>query len=328
MNNMNLLKDMKLFVRVVRCGGLAAAGRELGMTPSSVTMRIKNLEKHYQVKLLKRTTRSINLTDDGIEFYKDCLKTLEDIDQVESKLRSGQEEISGSLRISATSDLGRQHIAPVIDKFVKDFPNVQPFLNLSDAITNIAENNIDIAIRYGVPNDSLLIAKKLVKGRRVLCASPEYLKRYSTPIEFHEIENHLCLSMVQVRTPMTTWYFNTSEGEKSININPSRSCDDGALIRQWAMQGYGIALKSIWDVANDLKAGRLVSVLDKYSPDYQSKKTSIGSDLFITYQDRKYIPKRTRKFIEYLKNYFTDFELHSNLSVFDPLTINVKIDSD
>jgi len=111
MNNMDLLKDMKLFTRVVRCRGLGAAGRELGMTPSSVTMRINNLEKHYQVKLLTRTTRSIKLTDDGIEFYKDCLKTLDDIGQVESKLRSGQENISGPLRITASSDLGRQHIA-------------------------------------------------------------------------------------------------------------------------------------------------------------------------------------------------------------------------
>lgn len=317
MNNMNFLKDMKLFVRVVRCGGLAAAGRELGMTPSSVTMRIKNLEKHYQVKLLTRTTRSINLTDDGIEFYKDCLKTLDDIHQVESKLRSGQEKISGPLRITATSDLGRQHIVPVIDQFISDYPEVQPFLNLSDAVTHITDNNIDVAIRYGIPSDSLLVAQRLVPGRRVLCASPEYLNSHGTPTSFRDLNRHSCLCMVQTRTPMTTWYFNTSQGEKSLVINPTRSCDDGAIIRQWTLEGSGIALKAIWDVANDLNTGRLATVLDKYNPDYQSKKTTIGSDLYIAYQDRRYLPKRTQIFIQYMKAYFNELGNKSNLSVFD-----------
>lgn len=317
MNNMNLLEDMNLFVRVVRCGGLAAAGRELGMTPSNVTMRINNLEKHYQVKLLIRTTRSINLTDDGTEFYNDCLITLDKINQVENKLKSGQESVSGPLRITATSDLGRQHIAPVINNFINDFPDVQLFLNLSDAITNITENNIDLAIRYGIPSDSLLIAKKLATGRRVLCASPKYLDHYGTPKSINDLKQHLCLTMVQIRTPMTSWYFDTPEGEKSMIINPSRSCDDGAQIRQWALEGAGIALKSIWDVVNDINSGHLVTLLDKYNPDYQSKKTTIGSDLFVAYQDRKYIPKRTRKFIQYLQNHFKELEEHSNQSISD-----------
>jgi len=317
MNNMNLLKDMKLFTRVVSCGGLAAAGRELGMTPSSVTMRIKKLEQHYQVKLLTRTTRSINLTDEGIEFYKDSLKTLDEISQVESKLKSGQEDISGPLRITATSDLGRQHIAPVINNFVNDHPDVQPFLNLSDAVTNIIENNIDIAIRYGISANSMLVAQRLAPGRRVLCASPEYIEKNGKPINYRDLENHACLTMVQIRTPMTTWYFDTPNGEKSMIINPQRSCDDGALIRQWALQGAGITLKSIWDVANDLMAGRLVTVLDNYNPDYQSKKTTIGSDLYIAYQDRRYLPKRTRKFIHYMKEYFEDLKIKADLTVFD-----------
>jgi len=257
---MNLLKDMRLFAKVVSCGGLAAAGRELGMTPSSVTMRIKNLEKHYQVKLLTRTTRSINLTDDGIEFYKDCLKTLDEIGQVENKLRSGQEDISGPLRVTASSDLGRQHIAPVINNFINEYPDVQPFLNLSDAVTHITENNIDIAIRYGISSDSMLVAQRLAPGRRVLCASPDYIKQNGKPNSFKDLNNHSCITMVQIRRPMTTWYFDTSEGEKSMVINPARSCDDGALVRQWALQGAGIALKSIWDIANDLNAGRLVTV--------------------------------------------------------------------
>jgi len=304
MNNMNLLKDMELFVRVVHCNGLAAAGRELGMTPSSVTMRINKLEQHYQVKLLSRTTRSINLTNTGREFYEDCVSTLYDIEQVENRLRTLQDEISGPIRITAPSDLGRQHIAPLLDEFVRDNPKVQPFLNLSDSVTKLTENNIDIAIRYGVASDSLLIGHKIADGRRVLCASPSYLEQQGTPEVYSDLEHHRCLTMVQIRTPKSKWFFQTPKGEKSLLIDPARSCDDGAQIREWAIEGGGIALKSVWDVVDDLQAGRLVSVLDECKPDYQSKRGSVGADLYVAFQDRKYIPERTRLFIDKLKQHF------------------------
>jgi len=303
---MNILKDMELFVRVVHCDGLAAAGRELGMTPSSVTMRIKNLEEHYQVKLLTRPTRSISLTDSGREFYKDSLRMLDDVNQVESKLKSSSNAISGPLRITSTSDIGRQHIAPLIDKFVAKHPAVRPFLNLSDSITDITENNIDIAVRYGNSKNSQLLTQKLAESHRVLCASPDYLERNGTPETYEDLAGHACLTMVQTRTPRSTWYFDTPQGEKSISIEPARSCDDGAQIRQWALAGAGIALKSIWDVTLDIRSNRLVTVLDEFNPDYQSKKRDIGADLFVAYPDRKYMPGRTEEFISYLHDYFNN----------------------
>lgn len=297
---------MELFVRIVHCDGLASAGRELGMTPSSVSMRIKKLEKHYQVKLLARTTRSINLTESGREFYLDSLKMLEDLGQVESKLTSSNEKITGPLRITAPSDLGRQHIAPLINTFKAQHPNVIPFLNLSDSVADLTENNIDVAIRYGIDPNSQLIAHKIAQSRRVLCASQEYLDRHGVPQTPQDLSEHLCLTMVQLRTPMSKWFFTTPEDEIFITINPSRSCDDGAQVRNWAVEGAGIALKSYWDVALDLKAERLVTVLDDFNPDYQSKKLSIGTDLYVAYQDRKYLPNRIREFTQLLRTYFQD----------------------
>lgn len=304
---MNILKDMELFVKIVHCDGLAAAGRELGLTPSSVSMRIKNLEKYFQVKLLTRTTRSINLTDNGREFYEDSLRMLEEITQIENKFKSSQDSVSGPLRITVASDLGRQHIAPLLNEFITAHPEVNPFLNLSDSVTDMTESNIDIAIRYGISPDSQLIAKKIAKSHRVLCASPEYLQRYGTPECYTELVDHLCLTMVHARTPKSKWYFDTEEGEKSVVVQSSRSCDDGAQIRQWAIQGAGIALKAYWDVADDLGSGRLVTLLDRFNPDYQSKAHSIGSDLYVAYQDRKYVPSRTREFIKALNTYFSEY---------------------
>lgn len=307
MNNVNIFKDMDLFVRVVQCDGLAAAGRELGMTPSSVTMRIKKLEEHYQAKLLTRTTRSINLTEQGQQFYADSVRMLDELQMTENKLRSAREKISGVLRVTVASDLGRQHIAPLIDTFVKQHPHVQPFLYLSDSVLDLTENNIDVAVRYGTSPNSHLTTQKLADSRRVLCASPEYIKRNGKPTSYSELANHCCLTMVQIRTPMSKWFFQTDSGEKSINISPSRSCDDGAQVREWAVNGAGIALKSIWDVADDIKAGRLLTVLDEFQPDYQSKKRSVGSDLYVAYQDREYLPRRTAEFINMLKEYFSNY---------------------
>lgn len=306
---MNILKEMELFVRVVHCDGLAAAGRELGITPSSVTMRINNLEAHYQVQLLTRTTRKISLTDRGREFYLDSLKVLEEVNQVESKLTSLQNIVKGPIRIAVTSDLGRQHIAPLVNDFKNAHPGVEPFLSLNDSITDLADNNIDVAIRYGKSANNQLITERLTKSRRVLCASPDYLKRAGLLKTYTDLKDHACLTMVHSKTPRARWYFTTPQGEKSLMIQPSQSCNDGALIRQWALDGAGIALKSFWDIANDLKANRLVTVLDQYKPDYQSSKLAIGTDLFIVYPNRENIPNPTREFIRLLKTYFDDFTL-------------------
>jgi len=310
---MNILADMDLFIRVVHQNGLAAAGRELGLTPSSVTTRIKNLEKHYEVKLLTRTTRNISLTEEGHTFYTDCLETLEQVRQTENKLKSGREQISGPLRITATSDMGRRHIAPLLHKFVEMHPNVKPFLNLSDAVTHLTENDIDVAIRYGVAPDSQLIAHKLVESKRVLCASPEYLKRYGTPEKVSDLKEHLCLTMMQIRKPLSKWYFDSPNGEISVTIQPARSCDDGEQIKQWAIDGGGIVLKSIWDVVDELNAGLLVPVLEQFDPDYNSKKSFMSSDLYIAYQDREYVPKRQAEFTKFVKQYFEEFKLRSDL---------------
>lgn len=312
---MNVLSDMDLYVRVVQQNGLAAAGRELGLTPSSVTTRIKNLENHYQVKLLTRTTRSISLTQEGHIFYQECLEILEKIRQVEVKLKTKQNRISGPLRVTATSDLGRRHIAPLLDRFVNIHPEVKPFLNLSDAVTNLTDNDIDVAIRYGVASDSQLIAHKLIDSKRVLCASPDYLKRYGVPETIDNLKDHACMTMIQVRKPLSKWYFDTPNGETSISIQPSRSCDDGEQIKQWAIGGAGIAMKSFWDVLDELESGQLTTVLDEYSPDYNSKKSSIDSDLYITYNERKYVPNRQSAFVEFVREYFE--ELKSRTKILD-----------
>jgi len=152
---------------------------------------------------------------------------LDDINGVEHKLKASQESISGPLRITATSDLGRQHIIPLLNDFIKAHPGVTPFLNLSDSITDLMENNIDIAIRYGNPLESQLITYKIASSHRVLCASPGYLERHGVPKTYTDLKDHSCLTMVQFRTPMSKWYFATPHGEKCYKS----SCDNPRSIQ-------------------------------------------------------------------------------------------------
>lgn len=301
---MDKLGDIDLFVRVIKNEGLAAAGREVGLSPARMTARINGLEERYGVRLLNRTTRRISLTDEGRKFYVSCERILAEVEQAETSLQTGQTSFTGELRITAPSDLGQQHIAPVLSKFVEEHPGITPYLYLSDSVVDLVGNGFDLGIRFGSLKDSTLIARRLASNRRVLCASPDYLKRKGIPVLPEELTQHDCLTMVRMAEPLTTWHFQGTAGNSSISIQGTRASNDGALIRRWAIEGAGIALKSYWDIAEDLKAKRLVTVMDNYQYDFNRTGTTGGADLHVIYPNRKFISQRTIAFIEALKQHF------------------------
>ena len=305
---MNKLGDIELFIAVVDNNGFAAAGRQSGLSPASVSARIKNLEKHYGIRLLNRTTRTLALTQAGHEFYQACTNMLTEFEQAEEKLLTGNESITGPLRITSTCDLGQQHISPLLSEFLLEHPGVVPCLHLSDGVIDIIDQGYDLAIRYGVLSDNRLIARKLANNKRVLCASPDYLKRRGMPTVPDELVHHDCLSMVRSDEPLTRWHFKTDTDIKSVIIKPARSTNDGALIRQWAIEGNGIAMKSVWDISQDLKSKRLVTVLDQFTPDFQRQGTAEGANLHLLYPNREFLPRRTRVFIDALARYFSAFK--------------------
>ncbi|MEE9345922.1 MAG: LysR family transcriptional regulator [Methylococcales bacterium] len=301
---MDKLGDMDLFVRVVKNGGLAVAGREVGLSPASMSARINALEQRYGLRLLNRTTRHVSPTEAGRKFYDACLCILADVGEAEAQLQSVKESYSGPLRITATSDMGQQHIAPLLSKFIVQHPDIKPHLYLTDGIVNLAEQSFDLGIRYGHLPDSSMIVRKLAASHRVVCASPNYLKTKGIPQTPQALTEHDCLVMVRVTEPLTNWYFQTPNGQQTVAINAARSSNDGALIRKWALEGAGIALKSYLDVAADLKAKRLVTVLDDFMQDFNKQSTLGGSDLQLVYPSRQYMPQRVQGFIDVLVEHF------------------------
>ncbi|AIS58255.1 LysR family transcriptional regulator (plasmid) [Vibrio coralliilyticus] len=301
---MDKFSDMTLFVSIVKNQGLAAAGRELGLSPASVTARLQSLEARYGVKLLNRSTRHISLTDSGAMYHQACLDIIDSVQETENLLQTGANEVRGALKISAPRDIGKQYISPILSEFSQRYPDVIPYLYLNDNLSNLAESGLDIVLRYGELADSNLISRKLASSRRVLCASPQYLAKKGTPITPQDLTQHDCLAMVRSNEELKTWHFQDQDQHNIITVVPKRFSDDGEVIRQWALDGAGIALKSVLDVQEDIKQQRLVTVLNGYMKNFNALTSSSGSDLNVIYLSRQYQPKRLRLFLEFLMEHF------------------------
>ncbi|MGF1736918.1 LysR family transcriptional regulator [Photobacterium satsumensis] len=301
---MDKFSDMTLFVSIVKNQGLAAAGRELGLSPATVTARLQALEDRYGVKLLNRSTRHISLTDSGVMYHQACLEILDSVKETENLLQTGTKEVRGTLKISAPRDIGKQYISPILSAFAEQYPDVTPYLYLNDNLSNLAESGLDVVIRYGELADSNLISRKLASSRRVLCASPDYLAKKGTPITPQDLAAHDCLAMVRSNEELKTWHFQDSEQHNVITVVPKRFSDDGEVIRQWALDGAGIALKSVLDVQQDIKQQRLVTILNGYMKNFNASTSAVGADLNVIYMSRQYQPKRIRLFLDFLIEHF------------------------
>ncbi len=301
---MDKLGDIELFINIVKHKGLAAAGREQGLSPASVTARLNRLEKNYGVRLLNRTTRSVTLTEEGRRFFNSCVRILADMKQAEEWLTTGQSALAGRLKITATIDLGRNEIAPLLKDFVQQYPDVSVHLTLIDERVNLVEGGYDLAIRYGSMQDSSLIARKLASSKRMLCASPEYLKKHGHPKKPEDLKNHYCVAMEQEEKYLQRWYFVRDGVKSSHVIDMVMSSNDGGQVRQWALDGLGIAIKSYWDIRADLKSGRLVELLEDYNSGYTPRTDNSNVDLYAVYISREFLPERTRIFINLLLEHF------------------------
>lgn len=304
---MDKFGDIDLFVKVVNNKGLATTAREMNISPASVTIKLNRLERYYGVRLLNRTTRQISLTEEGKLFYERCLRILSDMHEAEELLRTGRDSFSGPLNITAPVDIGQQHIAPLLAKFSEQHPGITAKLHLYDGVSNLIESDFDLGIRFGVLQDNRMIARRLASNQRVLCASPDYLKKFGDPKTPKDLVKHRCITMIRQGEPLTEWYFSFDSEIQNISVNPVLSSNNGAQVRAWAVDGYGIALKSLWDVREQLETGELVRVLDHYRHNFDAKGVKSNADLNVLYSSRKYLPERVRAFISLLIEYFEQF---------------------
>ncbi|ENE0867064.1 TPA: LysR family transcriptional regulator [Klebsiella variicola] len=254
---MGKLEDMALLVTVAEAGGLSAAGRRLSLSPATMTARLKAMEERYQTRLFHRSTRAITLTRAGEDFYHAARRVLEEARHAESLLTQKEGVLSGNIRLSAPSDFGRQYLSPAIVDFSRRHPEVTFSVFLGERVEDLVANRLDMSIRVGNLPDSSLAIRHIRPNHRVLVASEAYLATHGTPAALDELHHHRCLALERHGVVMNEWRFEEAGKERVVRVTPAMVCDDGALLRQWALSGAGIAGKSWWDVKRDVEEGRL-----------------------------------------------------------------------
>lgn len=290
---MDHFKQISAFVQATARGSLSAAARVEGVTPAIIGRRLDTLESRLGVRLLTRTTRKLTLTFEGQAFFEDCQRVLNDLANAEASVSLGGVKASGHLRLSAPAGFGRKHVAPLVAEFLDANPEVTLSLDLSDRLVDLVNEGIDCAIRIGELADSSLVSVRLGDMRRLVVASPEYLARRGTPQSLDDLAQHECLSLGQQRG----WTFRAPDqagGSATIKVAGRLECNDGAVLHDWAVAGRGLAWRSLWEVEDDLRQGRLVSVLD------DSAAQPIG--IYAVFPQRRQLPLRVRLFIDLLKH--------------------------
>lgn len=299
---MDNLGDIRLFVEAASQGGLSAAGRKLGLSPAAASARLVKLEATLNTRLFERTTRQLRLTEEGAMFLVHCQQALDALDDGHAALQAGNSAVAGKLRIAATSDFGRNVLSGWLDEFNAAHPHITYALTLGDAIANLLQDDLDLAIRFGEPPNSSMIARRLASNRRVLCASPAYIAAKGEPAHPSELDRFDCILMRSASGVVGEWRFHR-EAESVSYVVPAaaaRETNDGAIARAWALDGRGIAMKSVWDIGADLREGRLRIVL----PDWETPQAPVHA----LFQRSRYMAPRLRALLDFLIERFARAE--------------------
>ena len=295
---MGKLEDMALLVAVAEAGGLSAAGRRLSLSPATMTARLKAMEERYQTRLFHRSTRAITLTNAGEDFYHAARRVLEEARHAESLLTQKEGVLSGDIRLSAPSDFGRQYLSPAIVDFTRRHPEVTFSVYLGERVEDLVANRLDMSIRVGNLPDSSLAIRHIRPNHRVLVASTDYLAARGMPASPEALHHHRCLALERHGVVMNEWRFEEAGKEQVIRVTPAMVCDDGALLRQWALSGAGIAGKSWWDVKRDVEEGRLqVLFADRFTGFSPLDRKEVG--LQFVFPQRKLQPPQVSAFMAF-----------------------------
>lgn len=290
------LPALETFARIVSAGSLSAAARELDLSLSVVSKRLAHLESRLGVRLLHRTTRQQTLTDDGAQFHAQVLRILAEIERAETLMSDRRGTVNGMLRVTAPGELGRVRIVPLVAAFQRQHPALTVQLMLTDTIVDLLAQDIDVAVRIGSLADSTMIARELAPNHRVLCAAPSYVATHGLPAHPADLRAHRCIVLGD--QPRTEWRFDGAHGSVAVDVTAALLTNDGGAARSFALEGAGIALKSIWDVDADLDAGRLVRVLPAFA--------APAAPLHAVYPGGRHVPLRVRAFVEFLREQLRD----------------------
>lgn len=288
--------DLGFFSVLASAGSLGAAGRELGVSTPAVSKHLAQMEARLGVTLVNRTTRRMSLTPEGEVCLEHARRILGEIDDLEQQLGVARATPSGLLRVNATLGFGRSHVAPLVSRFVRRHPEVEVQLQLSVNPPPLSDDAFDVCLRFGVPPDARVIARRIAPNRRLLCAAPAYLARHGTPRVPNDLTRHQCISIRQGDEAYGLWRLSSGRGRaqrvEAIKVRGPLSTNDGEIAVHWALEGHGILMRAEWDIERYLRSGRLVQVLPQYA--------TPEADIHAVYPQRHQMAARVRAFVDFV----------------------------
>ena len=286
------LSGLRLFTRIAAAGSLSKAARRYNASLTAVSRRLATFEDRIGVRLIDRGSRKFTLTEEGHLLLERALPIIEALDSAAAELDELSGEAQGRLRVSVPNEIGRRQIAFLCSRFIALHPKVSIELALSDNRPDIMEDELDVAIQTKRPTEGDVIQRKLLGSSRVICASPAYIAAHGRPQVPNDLANHNCIRLVRGQKIYDQWTVTGPDGPEAIAVSGSLISNSTDTIHGWVLDGAGIAVKALWDIENDLKAGLLVELL----PDYACDKVT----LWATHFARRHVPPRIRLLIDFL----------------------------
>jgi len=274
------------------------------VSTAAVSKRLAQIEARAGVALAVRTTRRTSLTPEGEALLERARAILSEIEDLQDVLRGTRDRPSGLLRVNATLGFGRMHVAPVISDYCRRYPGVDVQLQLSADPPALLEDAFDVCVRFGEPPDARVVARRLAANRRLLCASPDYLRAHGTPQSPADLRRHNCIGIRQGSDAYGVWRLSPIKAkqkadrarDEAISVRGNLTTNDGEIAVNWALEGHGIVMRAEWDIERHLRSGRLVQVLPHYA--------TPGADIYAVYSPRLQMLSRVRAFVEALAEGF------------------------
>ena len=284
--------DVELFRAIVEAGGISAGAVAMGSSPPAVSRRLSALEGRLGVRLAERTARRFRLTDEGVLYDEHCRSILATLRDAEAEVSSRGATARGLLKVGAPMELGRRRIAPLLGEFAGQHPALEVHLVLSDAGLEVGQDGLDVALRIDRPDDPAVITRKIASTRRIICAARSYLAARGVPQKPADLAGHDCLRLARRHRLHDRWRFRAETGFEEVKVGGRFSSGSGDVLHGWALEGRGLSAEALWDVADDLEAGRLVECLPDYGCD--------DIELFATFLPGHPLPPRIRHFVDFM----------------------------
>ena len=291
-----MLKSIRIFLKVVELGSFSKAAKVLHMAPSSVTRSIDSLERELKTELFKRSTRQLLLTDKGRVFLEGASTLVADSDSLLMSMVGNNQEPEGDLRISVFESFGRLSVCPIIPEFLKTYPKIKIDIELENKVVDLAGENVDLAIRIGMPKDSSLKFRNLTPNHTFICASPDYVLKNENINEPNDLSSHNCLLLNQGRQ-RTYWYFKKNRRNIKVLVRGNLKSKGGTPLLEAALCGLGVIQLSNWVVSDYVKSGQLVVCLRDWEPLLNEQSSG---HVYAVYKQGLYKNPNIRLFLDYL----------------------------